>query len=655
MEKTIEAVTQEKLEELKEITNEVLKALGKKNFALIAHGASFPSQEGLNTGIGSPVSAGATALVNFSRGIFNNIQLGPAGKTKAIDSSPYTGTIFSNNPLFIDLNPLVSSEWANILSIETLNDIIENNPNKHEPKVAYGYIFKKQEEALKEAFYNFEKKLGTKNSLSPEDKKIIEKIEKELQKYKKENQNWLEKDAVYEALSMKHGNDYWPLWTDEVDKNLYNARTKEEEEKAKERLSQIKKEFAEVIEFYSFCQYLIDAQKNEMLEYAESNGIRMIADRQVAFSDRDVWAYQHFFLEGWFLGCRPDYFSLDGQAWGFPILDPEKTFHEDGSLSEGGKLLKALYKKMFRENPGGVRIDHLVGLIDPWVYKKGALPKPEEGAGRLFSSPEHPELSKYAIAKMEDLDFELESDKEHRVKTLNKEQIKKYGMLIEKIVISAAKEEGLSKNEIICEDLGTVTYPVEQVMKEYGLLGMRLTQFVVPEKPQHPYRCKNITENCWAMVGTHDNEPIAMWADKTVNTHEAYLHAQNLVEDLLPKEREFQKEEMIARLTKDADYLRKTKLYEIFVSKAENIQLFFTDFFGIYDVYNKPGTSGDQNWSLRIPDNFEDFYFEQLKKGKGVNLPEIFRLAIEARGKDFVLKNKDLITRLEKLEEKLRN
>jgi len=654
MEKIMET-TQEKLEELKNITQKALKALSKKNFALITHGASFPSQEGLNTGTGSPVSDGAVSLVDFASGIFNCIQLGPAGKTKAVDSSPYTGTIFSNNPLFIDLQPLATSKWANILSVETLNDIIQNNPAKHEPKVAYSYIFAKQDEALKEAFYNFEKKLETKESLNPEDKKIIEKIEKDFQKYKKENQSWLEKDSVYEALSTKHGNDYWPLWADETDKNLFNAKTKEQETQAKERLAEIKKEYVEVIGFYSFCQYVIATQKDEILEYADSNGIKMIADRQVAFSDRDVWAYQHFFLEGWFLGCPPDFFSLDGQAWGFPIMDPEKTFHEDGSLSEGGKLLKALYKKMFKENPGGVRIDHLVGLIDPWVYKRGALPKVEEGAGRLFSSPEHGELSKYAIATMDDLDQTLEPDKEYRVKSLNKDQIKKYGMLLEKIVIAAAKEEGLTKNEIICEDLGTVTYPVEQVMKEYGLLGMRLTQFVVPEKPEHAYRCKNITEHSWAMVGTHDNEPIAMWADKMVNTHDAYLHAQNLVEDLLPKEREFQKDETIARLTQDTNYLRKTKLYEIFASKAENIQIFFTDFFGIYDVYNKPGTSGDQNWSLRLPDNFEDFYFEQLKHDKGVNLPEILRLAIEARGKDFVLKNKDLITELELLEEKLRN
>ena len=88
-----------------------------------------------------------------------------------------------------------------------------------------------------------------------------------------------------------------------------------------------------------------------------------------------------------------------------------------------------------------MRIDHIVGLIDPWVYKAGKKPMPEQGAGRLYSSPEHPELSRYAIARNEDLDWTLESDKEKRVKTLSEEQIKLYGRLIEKIVIAAAKEK----------------------------------------------------------------------------------------------------------------------------------------------------------------------------------------------------------------------
>ena len=603
-----------------------LKALNKKNFALIMHGGSFPAVDGENTGFGTINSNGGREIIDFASGIFNAIQLGPAGKTKGCDASPYTGTIFSGNPLFIDLKQLTTPEWHCILSSETFDDIVANNPNKYTSKTAYAYIYQKQAEALTEAWQNFKAK---------PDKKLL----KEFQEYKIRNDFWLDKDSLYEALSIEHGNDYWPLWDSETDKNLFNPKSIEEKMEFAKRIDEISKKYEDDIEKYKFIQFILYKQNEKTREYALEHAIKMIADRQVAFSDRDTWAYQSLFLDGWMLGCPPDYFSKDGQAWGFPVMNPEMMYNADGSLGEGGQLMKQLYKKMFRENPGGVRIDHIVGLIDPWVYKAGKKPKVEEGAGRLYSSPEHPFLKQFAIAKLTDLDETLEPDKEKRVKSLTKAQIREYGRLIEKIVIAAAEEEGLDKNAIVCEDLGTLTNPVAAVMKEYKLQGMRLTQFVVPEKPEHPYRCCNIEKNVWAMVGTHDNEPIRMWAQSMIHTHEGYLHAKNLVDDLFAECEN--KDDIIVRLTDDVNFLTETKLVEIFASKAENIQIFFTDFFQICDVYNRPGTSGDQNWSLRLPDNYKTL--------TPINLANILKLAIIARGSEFSQKNSKLIEDLEEL------
>lgn len=627
---------EKELKKIKKLARKALKVLGKKNFALIVHGSSFPSGAGKNTGFGTPNSGAGKCLINFANDLFSAIQLGPAGKTKAVDSSPYTGTIFSNNPLYIDLEQLTTRDWKNILSKETYEKICSENPNKDTNKTAYSYIFKAQEDALKEAYENF---------LKADDKKL----NKEFEKYKSENEAWLEKDSLYEALIIEHQNDYWPLWKNVVDKSLFDPKSDEDKKSSFLRIKELKLKYAKEIDFYSFCQFVVYKQNEETKKYALKNDIKMIADRQVAFSDRDSWAYQSLFLDGWMLGCPPDYFSKSGQAWGFPVVNPEKMFNEDGSLGEAGILMKQLYKKMFKENPGGVRIDHIVGLIDPWVYKVGKNPKPESGAGRLYSSPEHGELSKYAIATMDDLDFELGSDKEKRVKQLTQEQIRKYGALIEKIVIAAAKEEGLDKDAIVCEDLGTLTFPVESVMREYDLQGMRLTQFVKPEKPLHPYRCCNIVPRSWAMVGTHDNEPISMWADEMVNTHIGYTHVKNLVDDMYPEMDEQSKDDLICRLTNDAVALQQLKLAEIFASKAENIQIFFTDFFGIKDVYNKPGTSGDQNWSLRMPDDYDCTYAQKVKSNIAMNLPLVLKMAIESRGVEFAGKNTKLIKELEEL------
>ncbi len=605
------------------IIHKALEALGKKNFALIVHGGSFPAADGENTGFGSMNSNGGKELIDYASGIFNAIQLGPAGKTKSCDSSPYTGTIFSTNPLFVDLKELTTKNWNNILSVETFNEIVENNPNKGKNKTAYSYAYKKYADALDEAYKNFIEHGDA-------------KLKKEFDDFKRLNNRWLDRDSIYEALSIEHQNDYWPLWNSDVDKNLFAPETIEQRLEHGKRLVEISKKYEYDIDKYKFIQFVLSKQNAETKEYAKSKDIKMIADRQVAFSDRDIWAYKSLFLDGWMLGCPPDYFSKDGQAWGFPVLDPERMYKADGTLDKGGVLLKNLYRKMFRENPGGVRIDHIVGLIDPWVYKEGCKPKIEEGAGRLYSSPEHPFLCKFAIAKLEDLDTSIEADKEKRVKTLTDEQIAQYGALIEKIVIAAAEEEGLDKNAIVCEDLGTLTNPVAAVMKKYKLQGMRLTQFVVPEKADHPYRCCNIDENCWAMVGTHDNEPISMWAKAMINTHEGYLHVKNLVEDLYGDVAN--KDDLITKLTKDANLLKQVKLIELFASKAENIQIFFTDFFQIEDVYNRPGTSGDANWSLRMPDNFKEL--------TPIDLPAILKQAIISRGKEFAEQNANLIEEL---------
>lgn len=603
-----------------------LKALGKKNFVFIMHNGSFPSVPEENTGFGSINSSTGHKFIDYASGLFDAIQMGPAGKTKSSDSSPYTGTIFSNNPLFIDLKQLTTPAWGKILSVETFNNIVENNPNRNTNRTSYSYITKKQAQALSEAYSNF---------IKLNDKKMMA----EFDAYKAENDSWLDKDSLYEALSIEHGTDFWPNWKSKTDKNLFNPKSIEEKIEYAKRIEEISKKYAKEIDEYKFIQFVLNKQSAETKKYADEKGVKMIADRQVAFSDRDCWAYQSLFLEGWCLGCPPDYFSKDGQAWGFPVIDPEKLYKDDGSLDEAGLLMKNLFKKMFRENPGGVRIDHIVGLIDPWVYKSGKKPMPEQGAGRLYSSPEHPELKKYAIVKESDLDLTLTSDKEKRVKSLTEEQIKLYGRLIEKIVIAAAEEEGLTKDSIVCEDLGTLTTPVAAVMKQYDLLGMRLTQFTVPTEEDDPYRCKNITNRCWAMVGTHDNRPVTLWAKSLINTHEGYLHVKNLVEDLFAEESD--KDSIIVRMTNDVNFLTETKLVELFACKAENIQIFFTDFFKMNETYNVPGTSGDKNWSLRLPANFEDM--------EPINLPLLLKKAIIARGSSFANANKEIIEELNEI------
>jgi 4-alpha-glucanotransferase len=332
------------------------------------------------------------------------------------------------------------------------------------------------------------------------------------------------------------------------------------------------------------------------------------------------------------MGAPPDYFSSQGQAWGFPVQDPSKLFNPDGSLGEGGRLLKRLFEKMFDENPGGVRIDHIIGLIDPWVYPSG-----ESGTAngtRLYSSPEHPELGRFAHIATGDLESGTGRDSNNRVRwnALSDAVIDRYARILDKIVIPAGKAHGVPLDSIICEDLGTLTNPVVAVMEKRGLSGIRVTQFVNPKDPSHLYRGKNVASRHWITPGTHDNIPILAWAKQLINSAspDKWAHAHYLTEDLLRdpgRANAFRWD-----LANNPLALVSAKFAELFASPARQAQVFFADLFGLEDVYNRPGTAGEENWSLRIPKAFRKAYFDAVKDGRALNLPEALAQAMEAKG-----------------------
>lgn len=646
------AMRQEEFPDYQKTIQDSLSLLGKKDLTLILHGGSFPAVEAEDTGMGSSNSNGAKKLVQFLAKMgFNGLQLGPGGKTKGVDPSPYTSTSFSNNPLFIDLAPLASdSKWAGLLAPDTLTAIVGSNPNQNRNRVAYGHVYGRQEEALREAYRNYQQKLARVDSLPQPEAEALRSIQRQFTRFQDESKAWLEKDALYEALSELHGNDYWPVWPNDLDKRLFNPANEAEAQAVQTRIDEVKAQKAETFGFYQFVQFVADTQKEEMKTFAKNQGIKMLADRQVAFSDRDVWAYQNLFLEGFSLGAPPDYFSKDGQGWGFPIFDPEKLLNADGSLGPAGKVLRTLFDKIFKDNRGGVRIDHIIGLIDPWVYPKELSPKAEDGAGRLYSSPEHSVLGKYSRITQQNLDNSFPSDHEERVATLTDAQVDRYCEVM-RIIIQSAEAQGLGKDAIICEDLGTLTQPVKQALEKLDLSGVRVTQFVDPAKANHIYRGKNVEPKQWIMVGTHDNESLAGWADGLYQQGKVLPHAENLAEDLKPANLSGEaaarkKEELLQGLLNNPKQFVKAKFVELFASPAQHIQLFFTDFFGMKETYNRPGTSGDENWSLRVPNAFEQFYHQKLSQDEGLNLPEVLLMALQARGVAETAQNQPLVQKL---------
>lgn len=610
-------------------------ALDIRHLGLITPIRSLPVDT--RTGVGN--LPGAKEFFKFLTSLgFDMVQVDPEGKTKLVDASPYTGTVFSTNPLYIDLKDLVENPaWAGILSKKELADLEAGNPNPDGARVAYEYIYQAQEKVLKSVYDTYQAKLKNVDQLPAGEASAVRDIERRFAQFVQNNAGWLESDALYEALSVEYDNDYWPQWKGPnaaLDKNLYNPKDAAQAAEAEQRKAELKQKYADVIGAYEFAQFIVAEQKHGFKDFAKAQGFALMADRQVGFSDRDVWAYQRLFLPGWSLGCPPDFFSKTGQAWGFPVLDPEQLFKPDGSLGEGGQLLKRLFEKIFEENPGGVRIDHIIGLIDPWVYPAG-MPHTKTG-GRLYSSPERPELAKYALVDINGLDQNYPNDDEKRVSAsaMDPVTVTRYARILDHIVLAAAREKGIPNESIICEDLGTMTTPVRAVLEQRGLSGIRVSQFANPKEPDDIFRLRNTQSRHWVTPGTHDNEPILMWSKRLVQeaqdgAPDAWLHAEKLAEDLLPdpNERAQAKDEM----ARNPLALAKAKFVEVLSSPARQVQLFFADLFGIEEVYNRPGTSGGANWSLRVPPQFTDAYYQAVREGKAPNVPEIMLEALKAK------------------------
>lgn len=623
--------------EYKKAVEEALGQLDKKNFSLIIHGPSFPSVMGEDIGTGSPYAKGAQEFMAFLDGLgFNSVQLGPAGKTKRCEASPYTSTIYSDNTMFVDLKALTMPEWGELLSDETFERIVLNNDKADKGRVNYEYAFDKTSEALQEAWKTYKLKAA-----SGEDP-AVKVIKDLLDDYKTKNKDWLESDALYEALSIANNNDYWKNWK-EVDQNLpvwLIHGDKDQQKQARQRVADIYRspQLTEAMEFYKFCQFIVSEQKGEIRQKAP---LKSIADAQVTYSDRDWWAFQNLFLKDKVLGCPPDYFSKDGQPWGFPVLNPELLFdrEHDGSikkiddkpvLGRSGKLLKARFDKMFKDNPGGVRIDHIVGLIDPWVYPSNSkTARIEDGGARLFSSPESKDAQMAAFAKVPEsaLTPDASSDSEDRVSTysITPEVVDKYAEIID-IIIQSAKDNNVPLANIICEDLGTLTNPVFQVLEKRGLSGIRVTQFADPNNAKHMYQGRNVASRHWVVGGTHDNNSLAGWVEEIKANGSIKNHARYLADDL--------RLISVKKLVEDSHAFMTAKFAELFASPAQNVQIFFTDLFGMKERYNLPGGDEEQNkedWKLRAPNNYDDFYHRQLETNQGLNLPEVLKMALDAR------------------------
>jgi 4-alpha-glucanotransferase len=602
---------------------EAMRLLDKSDLLLAVHDASFPGVKGEDSGRGTPYGDGGHALALFAQSLgFTGLQLGPQGQTSSGNPSPYDGTLFSRNILSLDLKELVE---RGLLSRSSWEAILADNPVQDGGRVPYNHVFAIYNMALDEVYETYDAALG-------KDDTAALALENEIRTLW-HSARWLRDDALYDALTLEHGNLPWRQWPQKgeaaLDRVLCAPPTGLEADCAIRRRA-LNLKYARMMERYSLVQLLLIKQHLAFRDRMQTMGLKIYGDVQVGFSLSDAWSLQSLLLENYFMGAPPSRTNISGQPWSYQVLDPAQYLDINGSPGPVLHLVaKRLGKMLFEFD--GLRIDHPHGLVCPWVYRaddSDPYAAVQNGA-RLFSSPdlpEHSELAGYAIVNPDQLNRNRPRYADDWVRDLTSEQEDQYALimdaLMEQVIVN-----GRRKEDILCEVLSTEPLPLRQVRLRHGLGRFRVTQKADLDNPDDVYRSENAQPEDWVMVGNHDTPTIWSLVKEWQGREQGMKQASYLARRLNCVD----PDSLAVTLAADPRRLAHAKVADLFLSPARHVMIFFADLFGLEENYNVPGALNENNWTLRVPADFSRRYEDGRKRGDALNLHAVLALALRAR------------------------
>ena len=193
--------------------------------------------------------------------------------------------------------------------------------------------------------------------------------------------------------------------------------------------------------------------------YARDRGIRIFGDLPIYAGRRsaDEWAHPKLFLRGVIAGVPPDAFSDTGQLWRNPLYDWAAM------RREGYRWWIERLRRVFTL-VDLARIDHFRGFVAYWAVPAG---ESTSARGRWRTGP--------------------------------------------RAAVFRAAEAELGPLNVIAEDLGVITQPVQRLRRELGYPGMVVLQFADTRDPRSPHLLANHVEQSVVYTGTHDNDTAAGW------------------------------------------------------------------------------------------------------------------------------------------------
>ncbi len=325
---------------------------------------------------------------------------------------------------------------------------------------------------------------------------------------------------------------------------------------------------SEQVDMQRYLQFELDRQIASVAS-ASALPIGLYGDLAIgtAPSGSDPWMFPDLFLSGATVGAPPDDYSLEGQDWALPPVDPVKL------RAEAYRYWIVLLRNAL-EHMGALRIDHVMGLFRQYWIPAGR--PATEGAYVRF-----PAADLLAILALE--------SRRHR-------------------------------SLIIGEDLGTVPRGLPAVLKRWGILSSRVLYFEKYDRGD--YRpSRRYSRRALVSANTHDHPPlVGFWQGRDLELRD---QVGNLGEGCrladAMQERERERRALVTRLRRErcltgpipaAPYPQLCKSVYAMLARtpAPLVGVWLDDLAGEADPVNLPGIDIDRypGWSRRLTSSIEE-------------------------------------------------
>ena len=442
----------------------------------------------------------------------------------------------------------------------------------------------------------------------------------EYKSFLKKHNSRLTDEGIFKVLSKQYGTDDFKAWDNPTDEDLIRLYQKGTPE-AVRRYNSILRTHKQEINLHKFEQFIATKQIKENQEWRKQQGFKYINDLLVGCSKMDYWRCRDAFVDGFQLGASEGS-EKNPQAWNIPLLSPRKLFTHDG-LGSAGQFLKDKldYALEFCEN---LRIDHVMGLIEPFVIENDSLIFDENK--NLLNDPHNNPVNAKYLSQMWYENRPLDDYKNYSCEYVHSDGKKTYhSNIMNNIVLPALKEHGIKVEDAVWEDLCSQPEAFSKVYYEdLHMPGITQLEF---------YKAEGRPEDDWFLVGSHDSMPAQKmpkrdWTKANPAWNPLYLAGYLHMDE----KRAAQRDDFCKKIAADDKELVKAKFAELLTNKK--FQISFADLLGITDTtYNLGGTRNDTNWKERIPSNYLEQYYKNLSSESptAINIPEVLKIALQAK------------------------